>query len=217
MRFLLPPSRTVRAEARADAPPFDRYTGVLYRALGASEWTPAERRWAARHVCVHAGEHGVVPGAGPCSPALDLNDLAASAGPLVDLRSKEYVRRAPLPDGQWTVRVVSEGADGRRLAVSHWNKYYKGVVLGALVRSRPRLTGIRSLLTWAAATGIRLEQIGPESLDLVVRPGERAPDLATEAAAEVVVHHSDGLHEGIHRGRAHESDPELFESSRGGS
>jgi len=168
VRFVLPPSRTVRAELPGDAAPFERYTGVLYRALGVSAWTMAERRWADRHVLVHSAEHGVVRAGAAGVTAVALEPLGREEGPLIDLRSKEYVRRAPLPTGHWTVRVVTADAEGRRLAVSHWNKHHKGLMLAALVRDRPRLGGIRSLLTWAAATDIRLEATGPDSLDLLV-------------------------------------------------
>lgn len=66
------------------------------------------------------------------------------------------------------LRVVSEGDDGRRLAISHWNKHHKGVLAAALVRDRPRLARLEDLLTWAEQADVRLERTGERSLDLVV-------------------------------------------------
>lgn len=69
-----------------------------------------------------------------------------------------------------TLRVVSEGDDGRRLAISHWNKHHKGVFAAALVRDRPEVAGVEDLLAWARRAGVRLESTGERSLDLVVTP-----------------------------------------------
>jgi hypothetical protein len=80
----------------------------------------------------------------------------------------EYVRLIPTPASACSLRVVSEGADGRRLAISHWNKFHKGVLARGLVRDRPRVTTIGGLLAWAGRAGIRLERVGPRELDLVI-------------------------------------------------
>jgi len=168
VRILLPPSRTVRAGAPQEAPPLERYTGVLYRALGAEQWSAASRRWAAETLLVHTAEHGLVGAAAAPGEPVDLARLMREAGPLVDLRSKEYARRAPVPPGAWTLRVVSEDGDGRRLTVSHWNKHHKGVLVAALARDRPRPRRLDGLLRWAAGAGLRLERAEEGVLELVV-------------------------------------------------
>ena len=165
MRLLLPPSRTVRGEAGALAP-LDRYTGTLYKALGVDELNTAQRRYADDAILIHTAEDGLRGADGSVPPPLA--ELVAVDEAVVDLRSKEYVRRDPLPAGGWTVRVVSQGEDGRRLAISHWNKHYKGVFVGALVADSPSIRTIEDLLRWAAANDHQLEPVADGELDLVV-------------------------------------------------
>lgn len=169
MRVLLPPSRTVVGDAGVGAP-VDHYTGTLYKALDASSWSPAGRRWALAHLLIHDKDAGVVT-AGSWDPVklaqFDAEAPSSSVEVLIDARSKEYVRRIAPPPGTYALRVVAESDDGRRLAISHWNKYHKGVLAAALVRDRPRLRGIASLLSWAEDAGVRLERVGDRELDLV--------------------------------------------------
>ncbi len=176
MRLVLPPSRTV-ANPVGESAPIDHYTGTLYKALDAAHWSSAERRWALAHLLIHDKDAGIV-GAGswdPLTRGSTVEEPETPAAPerrpdplLVDARSKEYVRLIPAPSGAWTLRVVSEGEDGRRLAISHWNKHHKGVLARALVRDRPRVRRIAELLAWAAGAGIRLERVGDRGLDLIV-------------------------------------------------
>lgn len=160
--------------------PIDHYTGTLYKALGVPDWSSAERRWARTHLLIHDGDAGIVS-AGSWDPV----DLALPGPPveegasrpsrdhpvdglLIDARSGEYVRRIRPPAHAFALRVVSEGADGRRLAISHWNKLHKGVLAAALVRDRPRIRRVHDLLAWASGAAIRLERVGDRQLDLVV-------------------------------------------------
>lgn len=168
MRILLPPSRGVDATATPGAPPLTRYNGVLFRALDTPGWGPAAWRWARETLIVHELDGGLVSeGAAPGDERLEIEVLLDD--PLVlDLRSKEYQRRIPAPEGVWMLRVVSEDDSGRRLAVSHWNKHHKGVLVGAMARDRPRSRSIRGLLSWAERSGIRLERTAGRELDLVV-------------------------------------------------
>ena len=142
----------------------DWYTGTLYKALGAADWSAVERRWALSHLLIHDKDAGIVA-AGRWDP---LDPASLSASPLIDARSKEYVRLVPAPATAFSLRVVSEGEDGRRLAISHWNKFHKGVLAAALVRDRPRVGSIGALASWAQSAGIRLERVGERQLDLVV-------------------------------------------------
>jgi len=173
-----------RVEGRAA--PIDHYTGTLYKALGAGDWSAAERRWALAHLLIHDKDAGIVS-AGSWDPIDLLRSISERAGGergssapearietskgaplLVDARSKEYVRLIPPPPTAVSLRVVSEGEDDRRLAISHWNKHHKGVLAAALVRDRPRVRRLSELLSWAEHAGVRLEQVGDRELDLVV-------------------------------------------------
>jgi len=165
VRLLLPPSRTVRGPAEEFAP-LDRYTGTLYKALGVDGMHAAQRAYAEAAILIHTAESGLRGADGSVPPPLV--ELVAVDEAVVDLRSKEYVRRDPLPPGGWSVRVVSAGADGRRLSISHWNKHHKGVFVGALIADMPSIRTIEDLLRWAAANDHQLEPIADGELDLVV-------------------------------------------------
>ena len=171
MQLLLPPSRSVldggTAVSGADAPPLEYYTGTLYKAIDAGSLTPAQRRWAAEHLAIHTLDGGLVH-ADRWEPLQPLAAILAAGETILDLRSGEYARKVKLPAGGWSVRVVSEGDDGRRLAVSHWNKLYKGQLVGALVRERPRVSTVPGLVRWANRAGFRLEQVGDRQLEFVV-------------------------------------------------
>lgn len=169
MLLLLPPSRTTRdgAAAAPRHPPLEHYTGTLFKALDPESLTRAQRAWADERILIHSAEHGLVRSDRWEAPA-PLIDLVAADGAVLDLRSKDYARRDPMPPGGWTVRVVSEGDDARRLAVSHWNKLYKGLFVGALVRHRPRTATVPGIIRWANRAGFRLERVAEGQLDLVV-------------------------------------------------
>lgn len=165
MRLLLPPSRTVRG-AVEEFVPLDRYTGTLYKALGVDGMNAQQRQYADAAILIHTAEHGLRAADGSVPPPLA--ELVSVDEAVVDLRSKDYVRRDPLPPGGWAVRVVSQGEDGRRLAISHWNKHYKGVFVGALIADMPSIRTIEDLLRWAAANDHQLEPVAEGQLDLVV-------------------------------------------------
>jgi len=162
LRLLLPPSRAVR-DAIGESAPIDHYSGVLYQALQIASWTPPERAYALAHLILHDKERGLV-----AAGRWDGVEPSELRGFVVDARSKEYVRRIKAPAHAWTLRVVTEDSDGRRLAVSHWNKHHKGVLARALVRDRPRIGGVNDLVAWAHAARLRIEVVGEGELDLVV-------------------------------------------------
>ena len=85
----------------------------------------------------------------------------AACGPILDLRSGDYARLAPLP-GALVARVVA--ADGR--AVSHDNKSTKGVLARALAGSDAE--SIEEIATTASRSGLVVVRTGPKSLDVAI-------------------------------------------------
>ncbi|MCK6066938.1 MULTISPECIES: YaaA family protein [Microbacterium] len=172
-------------------PAVDRYTGVLFDALGAHTLDAASRRWLGEHVLIHSAPFGPVgaddlipayrlaagtalPGvpplrrlwAAPVTAALS----AASPRFVLDLRSEAYVALGPVPAGIDTayVRVVTEGDGGAARALNHFNKHAKGDLVRALTTERPRLTSTDGFLDWAARAGRTARRGRPGEIDLVV-------------------------------------------------
>lgn len=171
----------------------DRYTGVLYDALGAASLDPAARRWIGRNVAIHSAPFGPVRaldripayrlGAGASVPGLPpLRRLwadaagaaiaAESGGFVLDLRSEAYVALGPVPASTPSayVRVVTPAGDGDGAvrALNHFNKHAKGALVRALALSRPRVNSAAGLVRWAEAEGLRLRPGRAGELDLVV-------------------------------------------------
>lgn len=170
-------------------PALDRYDGVLYEALDAGSLTRHSRAFAGEHVAIASAAFGLtmaldeipayrlshdsrLPGIslgrlwrGPLSEVLE-----RTPGLLLDLRSEAYAALGPLParEDAVFVRVVSEDASGRRRALNHFNKKGKGEFVRALLEAQQDHADVDSLLSWAAAAGIRLERGAPGELDLVV-------------------------------------------------
>jgi cytoplasmic iron level regulating protein YaaA (DUF328/UPF0246 family) len=158
----------------ATMPAIDRYTGVLYDALGAPSLDRAGRRWLGEHVLIHSAPFGPVgaldgipsyrlaagtalPGIPPLrrhwadetTRALAENDFR------LDLRSEAYVALGPIPVSVPSayVRVVT----GTGRALNHFNKKAKGELVRALATTRPRSRTASGLLDWAERSGIRLQ------------------------------------------------------------
>lgn len=166
-------------------PALDRYTGVLFDGLDAPRLTEPERAFAERHLVIHSALFGLI-GASDLIPAYRLSHdsmlpglslkrlwrepvtraLLREEGLVLDLRSESYVALGAAP-GPY-VRVVTESTDGRRVALSHFNKKGKGEFVRAIVRSGIDHDSVDSLLGWAQAEGIRLELGRTGELDLVV-------------------------------------------------
>ncbi|MBW4720194.1 peroxide stress protein YaaA [Saccharothrix obliqua] len=178
-------ARNAELRTAPTLPALERYTGVLYDNLDLKTLTKAERSRAEGRLAVASALFGVVRGGDPI-PAYRLSGGSAlpATGPLgalwrpvltpaladvevVDLRSAPYTSLAKIPHAI-TVRVVTEGADGRRQAVSHFNKAHKGRLARAVVRSRAEVRSVRGLVKIAGGAGLRLEPTGERSLDLVV-------------------------------------------------
>jgi uncharacterized protein len=145
-------------------PAFELYRGVLYEALDYASLPAATRRRANSSLVVASALFGLVrprdrlpayrlsgstvlPGVGGLAalwrPVLE-PELARAERLVVDLRSGPYAALARVP-GAVQVRVLRE-TDGRRVVVSHDNKYTKGLLARALC-----LHGARSLSDVAEA------------------------------------------------------------------
>jgi cytoplasmic iron level regulating protein YaaA (DUF328/UPF0246 family) len=170
-------------------PAIDRYEGVLYEALDAATLTAEQRAFAGRHVAIASAAFGLTAALDPI-PAYRLSHdsrlpgislarlwrqplshlLAATGGLLLDVRSEAYAGLGPLPvrEDAVFVRVVSEDGSGRRRALNHFNKSGKGAFVRQLIGDGLDHPDVRSLLTWAAGAGVRLEPGAPGELDLVV-------------------------------------------------
>lgn len=159
-------------------PAIDRYTGVVYDALGAGSLDPAARRWLGRHVLIHAAPFGPV-GALDKIPAYRLGAtvtlpglpslrrvwaeavsaalLARAETFVLDLRSEAYVALGPLPEviPSAYVRVVTAGEDGTVRALNHFNKTTKGALVRTLAQTRPTIRTLRGLVRWAATAASR--------------------------------------------------------------
>lgn len=168
-------------------PALSRYTGVLYDALALPTFTRAERRRAGARLAVASALFGVLRGDDPI-PAYRLSggtilpgvgglravwhsslskSLSTADDLVLDLRSGPYANLATVPHAV-VVRVVSEDPAGRRVAISHFNKAYKGKLAAALARAPREPSSVRGVIRIAAAAGIRLDVTTPRTLDLVV-------------------------------------------------
>lgn len=157
-------------------PAITRYTGVLYDALDYPGLSRAAKTKAADRLAVGSALFGVVaavdpipayrlsagsklPGMGTLAsvwkPSLtpvldDLDDF------LVDLRSGAYLALGPVKRAV-TATVVTEGRDGSRKVVSHFNKHYKGLIARDLVTTRRRVNDINALAAVLSDAGQRVE------------------------------------------------------------
>ena len=174
-------------------PALDRYTGVLFDALDVGSLPEAARTFAFEHVVIHSALFGLLGGADPIPayrlshnarlPGVQLKRVWAEAVSAVlatrdelvlDLRSEAYVELGPAAGGsargsqRYFLRVVSEGEDGARRALNHFNKKGKGELVRAIVLAGIDHGDVDSLLEWAADEGIRLSHGAERELELVV-------------------------------------------------
>lgn len=170
-------------------PAIERYTGVLYDALEAATLDCAARDFLRAHVMIHSALFGLI-GAGDPIPAYRLSHdsrlpgqslkkvwrepnsvvLGGIDGLILDLRSEAYVELGPAPKGDQSffLRLESEGPDGHRRALNHFNKKGKGGFVRALAEAGVDHQGVDSLLAWAPGAGLRLERGAPGELVLTV-------------------------------------------------
>jgi cytoplasmic iron level regulating protein YaaA (DUF328/UPF0246 family) len=173
-------------------PAIDRYTGVLYDGIEAQSLDAVEREWILEHVLVNSALFGLV-GAGDEIPAYRLSHntrlpalagtglkqhwktplgavLAGTPGLVLDLRSESYAALGPLPVRQDAVylRVVSQGPNGQKKALTHFNKKGKGEFVRMLAAAGIDHDSVGSLLEWAAGAGVELRPGAPGELELTV-------------------------------------------------
>lgn len=171
-------------------PAIERYTGVVYDGLDVPTLIPVGRAWVEGHVAIGSALFGLVGAADPI-PAYRLSAGAALPGlPLrahwapavsrvlrrtgewvLDARSSAYTALGPAPVGAAVLAVESQGADGRRVALNHWNKLHKGRLVRALAESDAQVSSRDELLEWAGSTGVRLESRGATDVTLIVADG----------------------------------------------
>ena len=181
--------RNKLVESGPTMPALERFDGVLYEGLDVPTLPPAARARARDHVAVASALFGLVAAEDPI-PAYRLSPdsrlpgtplkalwsgpvsgvLAGQPGMILDLRSEAYAALGPAPQRaeSWYLRVVSQGEDGRRRALNHFNKKGKGEFTRALLLAGIDHPDAASLLAWAASAGIRLERGQPGELVLVV-------------------------------------------------
>lgn len=187
------------AELTADAvltssptlPALERYTGVLYDALGYQTLSAAARTRADTSLAVASALFGLVRPADPI-PAYRLSGgtalpgtgrlaplwrpvlepvLASEAGLVVDLRSGAYAALARAPHAV-QVRVLRE-TGGRRTVVSHDSKHTKGRLARALCEAGADTVADVAEIGGAVADVV---EVGGLRVDLVLHGLARARD-----------------------------------------
>ena len=165
----------------------DRFTGVLFEGLAPETLDADAREWLARNVVVHSALFGLV-GAGDAIPAYRLSHdsklpgvalrkhwapaisaaLATHDGLVLDLRSEAYANLGPAPAGSHYLRVVTDGPNGQKRALNHFNKKGKGEFVRELAQAGIDHVDVAGLIEWAASRDIRLAYGKPGELELTV-------------------------------------------------
>lgn len=168
-------------------PAVERYTGVLYDAIGVASLSAEARAWVGETVVIHSALFGLI-GADDPIPAYRFSHdtklpdgsitrlwrganqaaLAARADFVLDLRSEAYTHLGPAPRGSYFLRVVSQDGAGRRRALNHFNKHGKGEFVRELALSDARIDRIDDLFAWARAANIDLRPGSEGELELTV-------------------------------------------------
>lgn len=161
----------LRLSCSGAMPAIERYTGVLYDALGIEDLPEPARSWIDAHVAVQSALFGVVRAGDPI-PAYRLSGGSrlpelgaplkrvwqrthaeidwAAHGIVLDLRSGDYQALAPI-DGPYAFRlqVVQRAEDGTTRALNHFNKAAKGDLVRRLAESRADIGSADGLVEWA--------------------------------------------------------------------
>lgn len=166
-------------------PAVDRYTGVLFDALGAGSLPAAAREWLRRHALVHTALLGPIGAldplpehrlsAGTSVPGLPpLTRLwreavrrawAETGAPFVlDARSEAYAALGPIPGDVPSayLRVLTRGENGRARALNHFNKKAKGELTRALAETGAAIASVDEAIAWGETHGFALRAEGAE-------------------------------------------------------
>ncbi len=172
----------------------DRYTGTLYGGIHGRglKGTPTEFAHLSADALARAKEcvliqsalFGLIPATGlipnyKLSATPKLKAIWAEphravfrrlTGPLIDMRSKQYVSLAPIAEDieSYWLDVVLESAEGERSSMNHFNKKSKGELIHAVLNAKQLPETIADLRRIAKRAGFGLEQSGSE-LTLVVK------------------------------------------------
>lgn len=170
-------------------PAVERYTGVLYDALDAQSLDDPRRSWIDEHVLVQSALFGLIRASDRIptyrlSASTRLSVLRTSLkrawskahshidwaqlGLVLDMRSKDYVALAPLPEGVglW-LHVMQRGPEGEVRALNHFNKAAKGELVRALALSGALIDSADDFLSWASEQGFEAHVDAPGTLTLV--------------------------------------------------
>lgn len=173
----------------------DRYNGTLYGALHGRglKGTPNEfahlseaaMRRAKEIVLIQSALFGLIPATAlipnyKFSATPKLKTIWADphqavfrrlTGPVIDMRSKQYVALAPIPEDieSYYLEVMLEADDGTRTSMNHFNKKSKGELLHAVLNARDLPKTIPDIRKIAKKAGFGLEQVGSELTLIVAR------------------------------------------------
>jgi hypothetical protein len=169
-------------------PAVERYTGVVYDALGAATLPAGARSWLDGHVLIASALFGLVApddpipayrlSGGTALPGLPLKRhwaepvrraIARERDWILDARSAAYAALGAPPPGS-AVLHVEDASSGR--ALNHFNKHAKGDLARRLALSEPDVRSRDDLLAWAAGAGLRLAPWGPHDVVLIVDAAE---------------------------------------------
>ena len=173
-------ARNARLFEAATAPAHDIYSGVLFDALDLPSLPAAARKRAHERVLVQSALFGVVRFADPI-PAYRLSadstlpkigkpvtywkqHLATVLNPIadeeliVDLRSGAYATFWKPSKDHVVVHVMQE-SNGKKVAVSHFNKATKGLLARELLKGAKQLSNPDAIATTLSAAGFDVELI----------------------------------------------------------
>ncbi|WGD36608.1 peroxide stress protein YaaA [Lysinibacter sp. HNR] len=171
-------------------PAIERYTGVLFDAIGVSTLSPQQRQFLDSHVLIQSALFGIIT-ANDHIPAYRLSHnssvfgrgrplknlwRAESAkvfddmeGMILDLRSGGYTTLAPLPrrDGVLSLTVVTRGSDGSLRALNHFNKRGKGEIVRSIVQLGEVFSQPQDLIAGLNGVGHEVSLLDPYTLQFI--------------------------------------------------
>ncbi len=174
----------------ATMPAIERYTGVLYDAIGYSELASGERRFLGDHTLIQSALFGIVS-AKDHIPAYRLSynsavlgrghtlkklwhvetssALNAMRGLILDLRSGGYADLGPISmrDAVLTLSVMTRAQDGSLRALNHFNKKGKGEVVRSIAQLGHSYSHPEELVEGLRSVGLEISITGPNKMQLI--------------------------------------------------